>query len=848
MKAVSTIGFFILLIFLIIPTSLIEGKTSEAISVIPQPVKAELKEGTFVLTPETLIVVTEGSGGIGEYLAELLAAATAFKLEVKKISQAKGEANCIVLQIAPEDGNPSSEGYRLSVDKDGVVISARAQAGIFYGIQSLRQLLPVEIERGSKVKEITLWQIPCVEIKDEPRFQWRGLMIDCSRTFWSKAFILRTIRLMSLYKLNRLHLHLTDDQGWRLEIKKHPALTEIGSKFAEKYNEPTERQGYYSQSDMREIIAYGKRHNVTIVPEIEMPGHSIATLTVYPELSCGGGPFEIFPFFKGPGINKDILCAGNEKTFEFLEEVLAEVVDLFDCEYVHIGGDEAPKDRWRECSKCQRRMREEGLIDEDELQSYFIKRIEEFLNSKGKRLIGWDEILEGGLAPNAAVMSWRGTRGGITAARAGHDVVMSPTSHCYFDYDYDKISTMKAYGYEPVPAEVAGEQVKHILGAQANFWSHIDRTEAGMDRQIFPRLLALSEVTWSPKEQRQKKAFAKKVRMHCWRLKELGVRYFADPSVVQPGSQGICEAADPTAKHYVEAVRSFAETVLKHGRDVYGKEKTPLFVDGLNAETLAPVKWECRGQTWVLSNFASQQPFVRLLDGLTGITGEEKYRRAAEEATRYALAHLQSPSGLLYWGGHTAWDLEGDQSVSQYPSGNVHEFKNHLPYYRLMWKVDSKSAERLMEMVWAGHIIRWELLDYNRHADAEKKIQPQWDSEFNEDIEVPFATNGNNLSFCNVTPSLMYSGVMLSVLDRNEDVLLWTRRLIYRWQQGRDTNTGLCGGQLSYRKNDRAQIALGHVHPTINEAKIVGCYHQSSRYHLLPLAQMQAGETLIAAG
>ncbi|MHC4396627.1 MAG: family 20 glycosylhydrolase [Planctomycetota bacterium] len=537
MKAVSTFGFFVLLIFLVMPMSLIKGETSEAISVIPRPVKVELREGTFALTPETLIVVTEGAGGIGEYLAELLAPATTFKLKVKNISQAKRQVNCIILQIAPDDGNCGDEGYRLSVDKDKVVVSAPAQAGIFYGIQSLRQLLPVEIERSRVVKEITVWQIPCVEIKDEPRFQWRGLMIDCSRTFWSKAFILRTIRLMSLYKLNRLHLHLTDDQGWRLEIKKHPALTEIGSKFAEKYNEPAERQGYYSQSDMREIIAYGKRHNVTVVPEIEMPGHSIATLTVYPELSCSGGPFEIFPFFKGPGINKDILCAGNEKTFEFLEDVLGEVVDLFGCEFIHIGGDEAPKDKWRECSKCQWRMKQEGLDDEDELQSYFIKRIEEFLNSKGKRLIGWDEILEGGLAPNAAVMSWRGTRGGIAAARAGHDVVMSPTSHCYFDYDYEKISTMKAYSYEPVPAEVTGEQIKHILGAQANFWSHIDRTEAEVDKQIYPRLLALAEVTWSPKGQKDEMAFAKRVRMHCSRLKELGVRYFEDPSVVQPDGQ-----------------------------------------------------------------------------------------------------------------------------------------------------------------------------------------------------------------------------------------------------------------------------------------------------------------------
>jgi hypothetical protein len=320
---------------------------------------------------------------------------------------------------------------------------------------------------------------------------------------------------------------------------------------------------------------------------------------------------------------------------------------------------------------------------------------------------------------------------------------------------------------------------------------------------------------------------------------------FTAIAVIAAVNQG-CGTANPEAKRYVEAVRCFADTVLKHGRDVYGKEKTPLFVDGLHAETLAPVRWECRGETWVLSNFASQQPLVRLLDGLTGITGEKKYRNAAEAAAGYALEHLQTPSGLLCWGGHTAWDLAGEKGVSQYDY--VHEFKSHQPYYSLMWKMDASSTRRLMEMVWAGHLVDWTVLDYNRHADTQKKIRARWDSAFDEDIEVPFATEGNNLSFCNVSPSLIHSGVMLAVLDKSNDALVWTRRLVYRWQEGRDVKTGLCGGQLSYRKNDRAQDALGHVHPNINEAKIVGCYHQSSRYHHLPLAQMQAGEKLIAAG
>jgi len=297
---------------------------------------------------------------------------------------------------------------------------------------------------------------------------------------------------------------------------------------------------------------------------------------------------------------------------------------------------------------------------------------------------------------------------------------------------------------------------------------------------------------------------------------------------------------------YLNAVRTFADNVLKYGHDTYGPKHTPLFVDGLHAKTLEPVRWKCRGQTWVLSNMASQQPLLRTLHGLTVLTGQKKYNQAAEDAMSYALKHLRTPNGLFYWGGHLAWDLEQEQPVGQY--ADVHELKGHQPYYRFMWRVDAPATRQLMETIWAAHVLDWSLLDYNRHASVKKRLQPEWDHKFKEDIEVPFPTKGSNLSFVNVTPPLMHSGVMLAVLDKDTDVLNWTRRLIYRWQQGRHPHTGLCGGQLSYRKHDRAQDALGHIHPNINEAKIVASYHQVSRYHHLPLAQMQAALTLMAAG
>ncbi len=308
----------------------------------------------------------------------------------------------------------------------------------------------------------------------------------------------------------------------------------------------------------------------------------------------------------------------------------------------------------------------------------------------------------------------------------------------------------------------------------------------------------------------------------------------------------VAAADSPRGDRYVDSARRFADCVLADGRDDYGATSTPLFVDGLEAATLEPACWKWKGETWVLSNFASQQPLLRALDGLTALTDDPSYRQAAEDAARHALVHLETPNGLLYWGGHLAWDLDQDKPVGQ--GRNTHEMKCHRPYYRLMWRVDPERTRKLLETVWAAHVVDWSLLDYNRHGSASREVRPQWDHPFREDVEVPFPAQDGNLSFSNVTPPLLHSGLMLAILGDDADALRWSRRLARRWQEGRHPETGLCGGQLSYRRHDRAQDALGHVHPEINEAKIVASYHQVSRYHLLPLAQMQSGEALIAAG
>lgn len=402
-----------------------------------------------------------------------------------------------------KDDEDSSK-YRLSIEKDNITIEATGSLGIFYGIQTLLQIIN---EYGTN-------NIPCLEIIDSPNFLWRGMHLDCSRHFFSVNEIKKYLDYMALYKMNVFHWHLTDDQGWRIEIKKYPELTKIGAwrngtmvgKYSDHKFDNIKYGGFYTQEQIKDIVKYASQRHITIVPEIEMPGHSLAALASYPLLACNDSIFEVG---KQWGVFDDVFCAGNDSVFQFLENVLDEVMTLFPGEYIHIGGDECPKTRWKTCDKCQKRMQDENLADEHELQSYFVQRVERYINTKGKKLIGWDEILEGGLAPNAAVMSWRGESGGITAANAKHNVVMTPGKPCYFDHYQVKnrdteplaiggLNTLKdVYSFNPLPKELSPEFSPYILGAQGNVWTEYIPTFTQVEYMALPRMAALAEVLWS---------------------------------------------------------------------------------------------------------------------------------------------------------------------------------------------------------------------------------------------------------------------------------------------------------------------------------------------------------------
>jgi len=526
-------------------TAISKAAETNKISVIPKPMEIKPACGQFTLKYKTAIYAESGSAdvkAIANYLAEQLRPATGFSMVVLDDSKGSAATDSILLTTKDADKDLGEEGYELVVTKNNVILRAPQSAGLFYGVQTIRQLLPPLIENRKKIKD-ACWTIPCVQIKDKPRFGWRGSLLDCSRQFMSADFLKRYIDLLAYHKMNRFHWHITDDPGWRIEIKKYPKLTEIGAwrntgagPLRPAEDPPVTDEiygGYYTQQDIKDIVAYAKSRFVTVVPEIEMPGHSSSALAAYPELSCTGGPFKVQNTM---GISKDVYCPGNEKTFEFLEDVLSEVVELFPSLYIHIGGDECPKDRWKQCPKCQARIKAEGLKDEHELQSYFIKRIEKILLAKGRRLIGWDEILEGGLAPQATVQSWRGMQGAIAAATSGHDTVVSPTTHCYFDYPYTKkeaasfpgwmgiLPTEKVYSFEPVPEALTAEQQRHILGGEGNIWTEFAPQEE-VDSRAYPRLTALAEVLWSPKESRNWTDFSSRIKAHYKRLDILGVDY-----------------------------------------------------------------------------------------------------------------------------------------------------------------------------------------------------------------------------------------------------------------------------------------------------------------------------------
>lgn len=454
-------------------------------------------------------------------------------------SAAAGAGNSIRLVLGPGACCPGNESYLLTVSKHQILIQANTARGMFYGINTLFQLFPVPSSSPAREAKRDSYKIPCVEIVDEPRFAYRGMHLDVSRHFFPVEFVKRYIDLMSFYKMNTFHWHLTDDQGWRIEIKKYPALTGIGAfrkgTQVAKLDQTDDQAygGYYTQEQIREVVAYAAKRYVTVIPEIEMPGHSVAALAAYPSLSCRGGSFEVRTTW---GVADDVFCAGNDSTFAFLEDVLTEVIGLFPSVYIHIGGDEVPKTRWESCPRCQNRIKSEQLKDEEALQSYFIQRIEKFLGSKGKKIIGWDEILEGGLAPSATVMSWRGIHGGVEAARQHHDVIMTPGSHCYFDhYQADPaheplaiggFTTLnKVYSFEPIPTELSPEEGKYILGAQSNLWTEYIPSPEHAEYMAYPRALALAEVNWTQPANKDWNSFVDRLSDHFKRLDLQKVNY-----------------------------------------------------------------------------------------------------------------------------------------------------------------------------------------------------------------------------------------------------------------------------------------------------------------------------------
>lgn len=496
----------------------------QTLSVTPVPMEVNWQRGSFRPDASTSLWI-EAPEADRSILAEYLQASPL----ALKLADSQSGNQVVLKQTDALEGITSPEGYVLSVNSDGVRIEALSGAGLFYGVQTLLQMA-ADAPEG----------MTAVTVKDEPRFEYRGIMLDVSRHFRSKEFVKRQIDLLSYYKINRLHLHLTDAAGWRIEIKKYPRLTQFAAwrpqavwkdwwngkrEYCEE-TDPRAQGGYYTQDDIRELVAYAQKHYVTIIPEIEMPSHSEEVLTAYPELSCTHVPYKQSDF-----------CIGNEKTFEFLENVLTEVMGLFPSEYIHIGGDEAGKASWPNCKLCQARMKKEGLKDVNELQSYSIHRMERFLNSHGRKLLGWDEILDGGLAPNATVMSWRGTEGGLAAIRSGHKAIMSPGQYCYLDGYQDApysqpeaiggyLPLKKVYGYEPVPDSLSADEAKLMYGVQANLWTEYIPTEEHAEYMLYPRAIALAEVAWSKPENKSWEDFHRRALKIVDELKAKGYHPF----------------------------------------------------------------------------------------------------------------------------------------------------------------------------------------------------------------------------------------------------------------------------------------------------------------------------------
>ncbi len=537
----TTRSFILVCIITLLSVTGFQVKAGDSIAIIPKPLVMHLNEGHFILTSSTNVSTTSPEAAVKQtihWFTDKIATSTGYHLATKKNSK-----NVIDLVLnKKEDTSLHDEGYTLKVTPSIVTIAANQPAGLFYGLQSLLQLLPPSIASVSEVRNVK-WTMPCVDIKDVPRFGWRGLMLDVSRHFFTKQQVEEYIDQMARYKYNTLHLHLADDQGWRIEIKSLPELTKVGAWRVKRTGrwgtflpalagEPTPDGGFYTQEDMREIIKYAQDRFISILPEIDVPAHSLALIASYPNLSCTQLPYSVNAGGRGYQRNDNVLCIGNDSTFSMLDKIFTEIAALFPNPYIHIGGDEAYKGFWDQCPKCQKRMADEHLKNVDELQSYFVKRVEKIVESKGKKLIGWDEILEGGLAPNATVMSWRGMSGGIAAAKMGHKVVMTPWDYCYLDLyqgepqgeppTYGLCRLSDSYNYEPVPDSI---NEKYILGGQGNLWTESVPTFRHAEYMTWPRAMALAEVYWSSKANKNWTGFITRLEDQFPRLDAANVKY-----------------------------------------------------------------------------------------------------------------------------------------------------------------------------------------------------------------------------------------------------------------------------------------------------------------------------------
>jgi len=537
----SSLAILPALISLCVCTCFSAVSNSEQPSIIPRPVSAKYSEGFFTITTDTLVVAQDKATAEAQKLIDCLAPATGFRLKMAARSRPQDKA--IRFELADELPQIGNEGYTLDVTAKAIIIRANQPAGLFYSIQTLRQLLPVSVLSKNKVESVT-WNVPCVKITDYPRFKWRGLLVDPARHFIPKAALLKFIDAMAMHKFNSLQIHLTDDHGWRIEIKKYPQLTKTGAlmDFTTMRSGGTRQGagdqhpgGFYTQEDIRQLVRYAANRYINIVPEIEMPAHTGAAIVSYPKIGLYQNKLNNIPPEKRWTAHERII-APRPETVAFMQDVLKEIMGLFPGRYIHIGGDEANKDHWKRSDEMQALIREKNLKDEAELHSWFIRQMDTFLTKHGRRLVGWDDILQGGLAPGAVVMSWRGEAGGISSANAGHDVVMAPTSHTYFDYYQGPrekeplaiggyVPLQKVYQYEPIPKAIEADKTAHVLGVQAQLWGEYIPNPQHLEYMAYPRAAALAEVAWSPKASKDYDDFLTRLRRHLQRLKAMQINY-----------------------------------------------------------------------------------------------------------------------------------------------------------------------------------------------------------------------------------------------------------------------------------------------------------------------------------